>query len=202
MVALHNFNLVKLITFFLKALLVKYKLVIRFITTFLLVYIVLTVAYKFYLQFSDGSKYYPDFMTHLVTIQSEDLLRVLGYNVQMLPHPNEPSMKVILNGNYIARVIEGCNSISVIILFMSFIVAFSSRVKTTFFYILSGSVLIYTVNLLRIVLLSLLLYHYPEHQVIFHSVVFPGIIYGLVFSLWIFWVNRFSKLKNTHAKTK
>ena len=184
-----------------KALLVKYKLVIKFIATFLLVYIVLSVAYKFYLQFSDGSKYYPDFMTHLVAIQSEELLHVLGYKVQMLPHPNEPSMKVILNGGYIARVIEGCNSISVIILFVSFIMAFSSQVKTTFFYILSGSVLIYTVNLLRIVLLSLLLYHYPEHQVIFHSVVFPGIIYGLVFLLWIFWVNRFSKLKNRHAKT-
>ena len=151
-----------------KALLIKYKLVVRFIATFLLVYVVLSLAYKFYLQFSDGSKFYPDYVTHLVAIQSESLLHSLGYNVQMLPHPDEPSMKVVVNGKYLARIIEGCNSISVIILFMSFIMAFASKFKTTFFYILSGSVLIYVVNLVRIVLLSLLLYHYPKHQVVLH----------------------------------
>lgn len=183
-----------------KALLVKYKLVVKFIATFLLVYIILSVIYKFYLQFSDGSKFYPDFMTHLVAIQSETVLETIGYNVEMLPHPNEPSLKVILNGNYIARVIEGCNSVSVIILFVSFIVAFASKFKTTFLYILSGSVLIYTINLLRIVVLSIGLYHYPNQKEVFHTVIFPAIIYGLVFLLWIFWVNRFTKIKDTDAK--
>jgi exosortase family protein XrtF len=104
-------------------------------------------------------------------------------------------MKIIVNNIYLARVIEGCNSISVIILFISFILAFAAKFKTTFFYIFLGSVLIYTVNLLRIVLLTIGLYHYPNQKDIFHTVVFPGIIYGMVFLLWIFWVNRFSKLK-------
>lgn len=133
-------------------------------------------------------------MTHLVAKQSESLLNTFGYNAKVLPHPDEPSMKVIVNGNYLARVIEGCNGISIIILFLSFIVAFSGRFKTTFFYILSGSVLIFVVNLLRIVLLTIGLYHYPEYEDILHTVIFPGIIYGMVFLLWIFWVNRFSKL--------
>lgn len=162
---------------------------------FLLVYMILSVMYKFYLQFSDGSKYYPDYMTHLVAMQSDALLDALGYDVEMLPHPNEPSMKVVLNGTYLARVIEGCNSISVIILFVSFIAAFASKFKTTFFYMLAGSVLLYTVNLLRIVLLSIGLYHFPQQKDVFHTVVFPAVIYGMVFLLWVFWVNRFSKLK-------
>ncbi|AXP81271.1 Transmembrane exosortase [Mariniflexile rhizosphaerae] len=178
-----------------KALLVKYKLVIKFILAFLLTYIILSILYKFYLQFSDGAKFYPDYMTHLVAKQSESLLNTFGYHAQVLPHPNEPSVKLIVNNQYLARVVEGCNSISVIILFVSFIVAFASKFKTTFFYILSGSVLIYTVNLLRIVLLTIGLYHYPYQKDIFHKVVFPAIIYGMVFLLWVFWVNRFSKLK-------
>jgi exosortase family protein XrtF len=182
----------------LKALLVKYKLVIKFILTFLLVYITFSVLYKYYLQFSDGSKFYPDYMTHLVAEQTKSALNTFGYDAQVLPHPNEPSMKVIVNNNYLARVIEGCNSISVIILFVSFIVAFATRFKTTFFYIILGSFLIYTTNLLRIVLLTIGLYHYPNQKDIFHTVVFPGIIYGLVFLLWIFWVNRFSKIKNNN----
>lgn len=160
----------------------------------MVVYGLLSFAYKFYLQLSDGSKFYPDYMTHLVSNQSEVLLNSFGYNVQVLPHPNEPSMKVILNGKFLARIIEGCNGVSVIILFLSFIVAFSGTFKTTFFYIFSGSVLIYAVNLIRIVLLTIGMYHYPEYEYVLHTVIFPGIIYGLIFLLWIFWVNRFSKL--------
>ncbi|WP_445731950.1 exosortase family protein XrtF [Mariniflexile sp.] len=178
---------------------IKYKLVIKFILTFLLVYIALSVVYKFYLQFSDGSKFYPDYLTHVVAKQSEALLNAFGYNAQVVPHPNEPSMKIVVNHVYIARIIEGCNAVSVIILFVSFIVAFAAKFKTTFFYILAGSVLIYTVNLLRIVLLTAGLYHYPNQKDIFHTVIFPAIIYGLVFLLWVFWVNRFSKLKTNNG---
>ena len=182
-----------------KALLVKYKLVIRFIITFLSVYALLTVGYYFYLNLSDGSKFYPDYITNLVSLQSETLLNSFGYNTQMVPHPDEPSIKIILNNQYIGRVIEGCNSISVIILFISFIIAFSGKLKTTFFYILSGSVLIYIVNLLRIVILTVGLHHYPTYSDVLHTVVFPAIIYGMVFLLWIFWVNRFSKLIKNNA---
>lgn len=177
-----------------KALIIKYKSVIKFILTFLLVYISLSVAYKFYLDFSKDSRFYPDYVTNLVAHQSEDLIGVFGYNAQVLPHPDEPSMKLIINGKYLARVIEGCNSVSVIILFISFIVAFSGKPKTTFMYMLSGSVLIYAVNLFRIVILSIGLYHYPWRRDILHTVIFPGIIYGMVFLLWIFWVNRFSNM--------
>jgi len=183
-----------------QSLFIKYKSVIKFILTFLLMYVLLSLLYKFYLKYSIGSStFYPDYMTHMVSKQVEALLNTFGYNVQLLPHPDEASMKLILNGNFLARIIEGCNSISVIILFIAFIIAFAGKLKTTLFYILSGSVLIYTVNLLRIVALSIGLYHYPEYSNFMHTIVFPVIIYGMMFLLWIFWVNRFSKLKGKHA---
>jgi exosortase family protein XrtF len=147
-----------------------------------------------YLDFSKNSVYYPDYITNLVSRQSEDILNVMGYNAYVEPHPEEPTMKLIINNKYIARIIEGCNSISVIILFLSFIMAFSGKPKTTFLYMLFGSVLIYIVNLCRIVILSVGLYHYPWRKDILHTVIFPGIIYGMVFLLWIFWVNRFSNM--------
>lgn len=150
--------------------------------------------YKFYLQFSDGTKFYPDYMTHLVAKQAESLLDTFGYNAKVMPHLDEPSMKLIINSKYTARIIEGCNSISVVVLFISFVVAFSGKIKETILFILSGSVLIYVVNLLRIVILSAGIYHYPDNSEFLHNVVFPAIIYGIVFLLWMFWVNRFSKL--------
>lgn len=158
-------------------------------------YLLLSVSYKFYLDYSVGSKYYPDYVTELVARQTKELINILGYSAEIANHPNEPSIKIIINGKYIARAVEGCNSISVIILFISFMIAFAGRFKPTFLYLLAGSVLIYSVNLMRIVILSIGLYHYPWRREVMHTVIFPLIIYGLVFLLWMFWVNRFSKLK-------
>ena len=182
-----------------KTLIKKYKSVIKFILTFLLVYLLLSVTYNFYLDFSKGSKYYPDYLTHLVAEQSEAILNTFGYQTEIANHPNEPSIKLIIRGKYVARAVEGCNSLSVIILFVSFMIAFAGRLKPTVFYILAGSVLIYSVNLLRIVILSIGLYHYPWRREILHTVIFPLIIYGLVFLLWMFWVNNFSKFKKQNV---
>lgn len=176
-----------------RELLTKYKLVIRFIITFLVVYGVLTVGYYLYLNLSDGSKHYPDFMTNLVARQTNSLLNSIGYEAKVIPHPYEASMKVIINGKFVARVIEGCNAVSIIILFLSFIVAFAGKSKSTFFYCFAGSIIVYAFNLIRIVILSAGLYHYPWRKEVLHNVIFPMLIYGTVFLLWMFWVNRFSK---------
>ncbi len=187
-------KILKFILFLLKSLIIKYKPVIKFILTFLIVYGLLTLAYNFYLEASKGGKYYPDYITNIVANQSKNLLENFGYTASVVPHPDEPSMKLIVNGKYLARVIEGCNSASIIILFISFIVAFSGKFKTTLFYMLSGSVLIYSVNLIRIVVLAIGLYHYPWRKEELHTVIFPALIYGMVFLLWMIWVNRFSKI--------
>ncbi|NRR91161.1 exosortase family protein XrtF [Winogradskyella undariae] len=178
-----------------KALLRKYKSVIRFIVKFLLVYGVLIVGYNLYLNISDGSRYYPDYLTNLVAEQTNSVMNTIGYDSQVLPHPDEPSMKVIINGKYIARIIEGCNGVSVIILFLSFIIAFSGKLKTTILFGLAGSIMIYAFNLIRIVILSIGLYHYPWRRDILHTVIFPMLIYGAIFLLWMIWVNRFSNNK-------
>jgi exosortase family protein XrtF len=158
-----------------------------------MVYVVLTIGYKLYLDFSNGSRFYPDYFTNLVAKQSESLINTLGYEAKVVAHPDEPSMKLLVNSKFVARVVEGCNSISVIILFVSFIIAFAGKFKATFVYVLIGSMLIYIVNLIRIAILSIGLYNYPWRKDILHTVIFPMIIYGMVFVLWMFWVNRFSK---------
>jgi exosortase family protein XrtF len=79
------------------------------------------------------------------------------------------------------------------ILFVSFIVAFAQKFKKTLLYMLGGLALIYATNIIRIVLLSIALYQYPESSDFLHDIVFPGIIYGMVFLLWLFWVRAISK---------
>jgi len=102
---------------------------------------------------------------------------------------------VLLNDVYVSRVIEGCNSISIIILFIAFIAAFSGGLKATILYSFVGSFLIYIINILRIAFLSFMFYKYPNQQVFLHNIVFPAVIYGFTFLLWVIWVKRFSNLK-------
>ncbi|MEM1001670.1 MAG: exosortase family protein XrtF [Bacteroidota bacterium] len=179
----------------------KYWLVIKFILSFILVYSILTIGYKLYLDWSDGSTNYPDYFTNLVGRQSQEVLIALDYPTKLEAHPDEPSLKMIIRNKYVARVVEGCNSISIIILFIAFVISFSNNFKKTILFILGGSVLIYAANLVRIVILSAGLYHYPWRREFLHSVVFPLIIYGMVFLLWMLWINHFAKTQQTLEKS-
>ena len=173
------------------------KTVIIFLAKFFGTYLLLFLIYSFYL--SKNQKTAAIFacapVTKTVAEQSQYLLNSVGYDAIVIEHPNEPSMKIIINGKFVARVIEGCNAVSIIILFIAFIVAFASGFKKTALYILFGSLVIYFINIVRIAIIALAMYKYPAYENILHSIIFPGIIYGITFLLWFIWIQKFSKLK-------
>ncbi|APS38702.1 exosortase XrtF [Salegentibacter sp. T436] len=156
-------------------------------------YLVLTLIYNLYLEFFRSPIYFPDYITHLVAKQSEILISSFGYNAQILPHQSELSMKLIVNEVYLARIVEGCNAVSIIILFIAFVLSFFGRLKLTLLYLLAGSVIIYTMNIIRIGILAVGIYEYPQHTEFLHSIIFPLIIYGTVFLLWVIWVRIYSQ---------
>jgi len=172
----------------------KYRSVLRFVLIFMGSYFIFTVLYNGYLTLFQSSSYYPDFFTHLVAKQSELVIGSLGYTSKIMIHPSEPSLQLYVNDVFLARIIEGCNSVSIIILFTSFILSFFAKLKVTFLYIFAGAVFIYVANILRIVILAIGIYEYPQYTTFLHTIVFPLIIYGTVFLLWIFWVRLFSKI--------
>lgn len=168
----------------------KYKTVVRFLVLFIGSYLALSLLYNTYLHFGKSETYYPDYITHLVAKQTTVLTNALGFQAEIIPHQHEASMKLFVNNTYLARIIEGCNALSIIALFAAFIIAFYQKWKPTLLYIFVGAVLIYSANLLRIVFLSIALYKYPHYEHFLHAVVFPALIYGMVFLLWLLWVRR------------
>lgn len=141
-----------------------------------------------------------DTITKTVAEQAKQVLTLFDANSSVEENKSEPFIKLIYHQHYVARVVEGCNAISVIILFIAFIMAFSGKLKTTLLFVLGGSLFIYILNILRIAMLSVLMYHFPEQEHILHGVVFPLIIYGAVFILWVIWVNKFSKYASKRTK--
>ena len=171
----------------------KYNSVIRFIVIFLGSYFIFSLFYNIYLELSASQEFFPDFFTYLVSVQSKEVIEILGYTSFISPHDAEASMKLFINDSFLVRVVEGCNSISIIILFISFILSFFAGLKLTLLYILAGSVIIYVMNIVRIAVLTIGIYEYPHHAELLHSIIFPLIIYGTVFILWLIWVRIFSR---------
>ena len=133
-----------------------------------------------------------DGVTCLVSKNTKQLLNFFKADFQIISVANEGFLRLMYKGRYVARMIEGCNALSVIILFISFIFSFSGKVRATSFFIVLGSCVIYSLNVIRIALLCALMYHYPENEALLHDVLFPLFIYGVVFILWLIWVNKYS----------
>ena len=105
-----------------------------FLGKFLLTYLLLTFVYQSYLGQFDVKKFEVDGMTQLVAEQTKDLMLFFNYDANILPNPTEASVKFFYNQKFMARIIEGCNGLSVIILFISFVIAFSGKIKTTLLF--------------------------------------------------------------------
>lgn len=166
---------------------------LQFIGTFLFTFIMLTLCYQWYL--SGYEQHQMDGMTRIVASHTEGVLQWMDVD-SFVKYQENGKISIWFHQKEVARIIEGCNAVSVIILFVSFVIAFAGRFKTTLFFLIGGSVLIYLLNVVRIAVLSLLLFHFPANEQFLHGVVFPLFIYGVVFILWFIWVNNFS----TYAK--
>lgn len=175
----------------------KRKTIIKFLIKFFVAYFLLLGAYSIYLKQTQhkGDVFSCAPITKTVAKHTQQLAELLGYNTRIEDHESELSIKFYVGEIYAARIVEGCNAISIIILFLSFIIAFSGSLKATIIFGVIGTFIIYSVNIVRVMALSMLMYKYPQYQEFLHGLLFPAVIYGTVFLLWIIWVNKFSYLK-------
>jgi exosortase family protein XrtF len=177
----------------LKEYFLQYRPFLQFLGVFLLSYLVLIGVYQLYLSQFDAANFEYDGFTNVVAEQTKVLLETFGYNVELSPSKFDPSVIVSVNLVSIVRVVEGCNAISVMILFVAFVLAFSKGLVKTLAFILVGLLIIHILNVSRIAFLTIGIMKYPQYEHVLHGVIFPLIIYGTVFLLWIVWVTKFSK---------
>lgn len=141
-----------------------------------------------------------DSITRMVSDNTEQVMQLFDDQSFIEESTKHPYMKLFFNTKYVARIVEGCNAISVIILFISFVVSFAGKLKATVLFIFGGSLLIYVLNVLRIAALSALIFYFPKQEPFLHGVLFPLYIYGVVFMLWLIWVRNFSRYASKDTK--
>ena len=169
------------------------KEVVRFVLFFATSYVILSVLYRWYLSCFISV----DIYTSLLASKTVDILNFLCYDTFSELIESEKRIKIFTRGRFVAYIMEGCNAISIMILFLSFVIAFSKSLKKHFWYLVFGLGFIFIMNIFRIVLLIILVYYRPEWTHVLHSVVFPGIIYGAVCLLWLYWI-KFLNTNKSH----
>lgn len=176
----------------------KNKNVIIFLLKFFGAYFIMFILYSTYLNQNQQTDVFFSCapITKDVADKSVWVVQMFGYDSYVEQSSHELSLTMYIKEKAVSRIIEGCNAVSIIILFVAFIIAFSSKFWRTFLYALFGSLLIYYVNIFRVAVIGIALYEYPENQDFLHEILFPAIIYGLVLILWFLWIRKFSKIKN------
>ncbi|MCW4469479.1 exosortase family protein XrtF [Flavobacterium sp. MFBS3-15] len=164
-------------------------------------YLLLSVLYWAYLSRYDAEAFEPDGMTTLVAEQASAFVNLIGEESHIKKHPGQAAWMFYVNDKRVARIVEGCNAVSVIALFAAFIIAFSTTFRRTSLYILMGIALLHILNIIRVGLLGVGLYYYKEKGPLLHDIIFPLFIYGVVVVLWVAWVMKLSviKVKNVNA---
>lgn len=177
----------------------EFKPVLVFLLKLVLSGAILLGIYNFYLhQYHSENK--PDPYSQTVAKWTVSCLNTLGYDSYQKDDETRPWTWVYLNGERASYINEGCNAISIMIIFTAFIIAFSTTWKQTLAYILGGLLVIQLMNIARIALLNYIFVYHDEYGKIAHDYLFPAIIYGTIVVLWIVWVKFFAlkPQKETH----
>ncbi|MEO0551661.1 MAG: exosortase family protein XrtF [Bacteroidota bacterium] len=165
----------------------RYRTALLFLIKFISAYVVLNIAYGAFVELYNPR---PDPVTVLVTAQTSYVLNLFGANTHTLESRERPNVLLCQpKGNSILSVYEGCNGLNVVIVFLSFLVAFRLNSKLIWFIPL-GIFIIHLSNLVRIALLYYVGINLPDYSYFAHKYLFTASIFLVVFGLWFWWLKK------------
>lgn len=129
-----------------------------------------------------------------IILSAEWCLNTLGYKTFKIIQDTD--FQVIgIDGSNGVWVGSNCNAISLFILFIVFVLWYPGYQKAKFWFIPFGLVTIHALNILRVVALALISLYKPGALDFNHTYTFTFIVYGYIFLLWMWWVNKYAGKK-------
>jgi exosortase family protein XrtF len=163
-----------------------YKELIVFLVKCVLLYALWLLLRK-YIFFPESAT--DKFLISQITRSTAFILNLLGYETYIdntyVGIAENPGVSIAFN----------CNGISLMYLFVSFILAFSGKWKHKLIFIPIGLLIIHIFNIIRTALLAIIIVYKPNWTEFNHKYTFTATIYIVIFILWVIWVNYFSTSK-------
>ena len=123
---------------------------------------------------------------------SQRILEWMGYVVEK----NSDRM-VYIKGTPGLFMGDSCNGISLFALFGIFIVSFPGKILSKIIFIPAGILFIHLLNILRVTALCVIETYSYSMTEFNHTYTFTILIYGFIFGMWLFWINKYSSYKKT-----
>ncbi len=136
------------------------------------------------------------FFSKILSHQSNYILNLIGFNAITEVQGNIVVSKILnYNYNHGVWIGEPCNGVKIFGLFSIFILCFKGNLTKKLWFIPFGIIIIHILNVLRIAVLTIISGVNPYWLNFNHNVTFQIIVYGTMFSLWLFWIKKFSEIK-------
>lgn len=126
---------------------------------------------------------------HLVKITLY-LLNFLGYTTFVYEHTFG------IDGSNGVFIGNPCNGLELMALFAGFVLIFKGSWKNKIWFIPLGIIVIYMMNIVRLLILTIIAKVAPETLDFNHKYTFTVLLYVLVFLGWVLWVNKFATKDN------
>jgi exosortase family protein XrtF len=161
------------------------KSLIRFLFICLFAYLTWAVLYNHWI----GPDRRIDFW--LSGIEAKEVIVLLKWMGYPITQVIEFKYKHIfyLHEQRLVALATSCNGLVLFPLFSCFIFATHGHWKRKIIYTVIGCILIYHVNILRIIGLLLVKIYSPESLEFNHKYTFTVLVYSFIFYLWYLWIN-------------
>lgn len=154
---------------------------IQFITFFVITYILTNALYQYILWL-----YQP--AADPITLYTSIIFCNIFSQFNATPLPLDAAVLISFGNQKLVNINEGCNGIALIATFLSFVVAFKSSLKNYLKFVPVAILFILIFNILRLYLLIEIKLNHNAIFDIFHTYIFPAVIYFITFVLMVLWV--------------
>lgn len=167
----------------------QYKIVIVFVLKAVLLYVAWFVFNDFVIAKSGVN----DWLNHRVAFDASVFLKLFGYTTAI--SPGDHQFLIEIGSKPMVGVGNPCNGLELFVLFAGFVLCFPGGAKQKLWFIPIGIIIIHIANFIRAASLALIQYYNPQYLEFNHHYTFVVIVYGIIFGLWIYWVNRLATIK-------
>lgn len=116
------------------------------------------------------------------------LLKLFGFTTYRAVEADDMQLLGI-DGAHPVWIGTPCNALTLFAFFTFFILAFPGNRKQKLWFVPLGILIIHLANVLRVVGLVLISFYQAEYLDFNHTYTFTVLVYGIIFALWMWWVN-------------
>ena len=157
----------------------------RFFVLATILYLVWYLLYEFIVK---PSTLIDEKLISLIVANAAFLLKLLGFTVYQ--SVEDSNMQLVgVDGAHPVWIGSPCNALTLFMFFALFVIAFPGSIKKKFWFIPLGIIIIHTTNVLRVMGLAMINYYAPQYLTFNHTYTFTILVYGIIFCLWMWWVN-------------